>query len=156
MKIVPVEKTEENKERDLIVCPSCKKELDKQLVVMRKYVCYECGYYFRVRAKNRIRMVADEGSFTAWLEEEATRNPLDFPNYEDKIAEVKEKTGLTEGVLIGDCTIGKFVSSLESNIVEFTPSRSITNQGRLAVIKHVTVLYDIFIRRQRINKQACT
>ena len=106
MKIVPVEKTEENKERDLIVCPSCKKELDKQLVVMRKYVCYECGYYFRVRAKNRIRMVADEGSFTAWLEEETTKNPLDFPNYEDKIAEVKEKTGLTEGVLIGDCTIG--------------------------------------------------
>ena len=107
MKILPVEKAEENKERDLISCPSCKRELDKQLVVMRRYVCYECGYYFRVRAKNRIRMVADEGSFTPWFEEEATQNPLDFPGYEDKIAEVKEKTGLTEGVLIGECTIGE-------------------------------------------------
>ncbi len=106
MKIVPVEKTDDKKERDLITCPACKKELDKQLVVMRKYVCYECGYYFRVKAKNRIRMVADEGSFNAWLEDEVTKNPLDFPNYEDKIAEVKEKTGLTEGVLIGECTIG--------------------------------------------------
>ncbi len=106
MKILPVEKAEENKERDIISCPSCKKDLDKQLVVMRKYVCYECGYYFRVRAKNRIRMVADEGSFTPWFEDETTGNPLDFPGYDDKVAEVKEKTGLTEGVLIGRCTIG--------------------------------------------------
>ena len=85
MKTLPIIKTEENKERDIISCPSCKKELDKQLVVMRKYVCYECGYYFRVRAKNRIRMVADEGSFIPWFEEESTGNPLDFPGYEDKI-----------------------------------------------------------------------
>lgn len=106
MKILPVEKAEEKKEQDVIVCPSCKRELDKQLVVMRRYVCYECGYYFRVRAKNRIRMVADEGSFTAWFEEESTTNPLEFPGYEDKIAEVKEKTGLSEGVLIGECTVG--------------------------------------------------
>ena len=106
MKILPAEKAEDGKERDIISCPSCKKDLDKQLVVMRKYVCYECGYYFRVRAKNRVRMVADEGSFSAWFEEESTKNPLDFPGYEDKIVEVKEKTGLTEGVLIGDCTIG--------------------------------------------------
>ena len=107
MKTLPIIKTEENKERDIISCPSCKKELDKQLVVMRKYVCYECGYYFRVRAKNRIRMVADEGSFIPWFEEESTGNPLDFPGYEDKISETKEKTGLTEGVMVGECTIGE-------------------------------------------------
>lgn len=89
MKTLPIIKTEENKERDIISCPSCKKELDKQLVVMRKYVCYECGYYFRVRAKNRIRMVADEGSFIPWFEEESTGNPLDFRVM--KIKSVKQK-----------------------------------------------------------------
>ncbi|MCM1105467.1 MAG: acetyl-CoA carboxylase carboxyltransferase subunit alpha [Blautia sp.] len=90
---------------ETIVCPSCKRELDKKLVVKKKYVCYECGYYFRVRAKNRIRMVADSGSFTPWNEEQETGNPLDFPEYEEKVAATQEKTGLKEGVVIGKCTI---------------------------------------------------
>ena len=44
---------------ETVVCKNCKRELDKKRVVKNKYVCYECGYYFRVRAKNRIRMVTD-------------------------------------------------------------------------------------------------
>ena len=90
---------------ETVVCKSCKKELDKKRVVKNKYVCYECGYYFRVRAKNRIKMVADKGSFTPWDEDQTTGNPLNFPEYEDKVAATQEKTGLKEGVTIGKCTI---------------------------------------------------
>lgn len=90
---------------ETITCPNCRKELNKKTVVKRKYICYECGHYFRVRAKNRIRMVADAGSFTPWGEELVTGNPLDFPEYEDKVAQTQEKTGLKEGVTIGKCTI---------------------------------------------------
>ena len=57
---------------ETVTCKICKKELDKKRVVKNKYVCYECGYYFRVRAKNRIKMVADAGSFENWFEEEKT------------------------------------------------------------------------------------
>ena len=47
-----------------IKCPKCK-ENDKQKnrAAKNKYVCYECGYYFRVKTHNRIRMVADRKSF---------------------------------------------------------------------------------------------
>ena len=90
---------------ETVVCPACKKELIKATVVKKKYVCYECGHYFRVRAKNRIKMVADAGSFEAWGEELTTGNPLNFPEYEDKVAQTQEKTGLKEGVTIGKCTI---------------------------------------------------
>ena len=90
---------------ETVVCPACKKELIKSTVVKKKYVCYECGHYFRVRAKNRIKMVADAGSFEAWGEELTTGNPLNFPEYEDKVAQTQEKTGLMEGVTIGKCTI---------------------------------------------------
>lgn len=92
-------------EPETITCPNCKKELNKKTIVKRKYVCYECGHYFRVRAKNRIRMVADSGSFTPWDEDLVTENPLDFPEYEEKVRATQEKTGLSEGVTIGRCTV---------------------------------------------------
>lgn len=48
-------KQEEAKEAapvvETVTCKICKKELDKQRVIKNKYVCYECGYYFRVRTK---------------------------------------------------------------------------------------------------------
>ncbi|MCD7708321.1 MAG: acetyl-CoA carboxylase carboxyl transferase subunit alpha [Clostridiales bacterium] len=90
---------------ETIICPNCKRELDRKIVVKKKYVCYECGYYFRVRMKNRIRMVADSGTFEEWFADQATGNPLDFPEYEDKVKATQEKTGLTEGVTVGKCTI---------------------------------------------------
>ncbi len=90
---------------DQIICPACKKELDKLEVVINKYVCYECGSYFRVRTSNRIKMVADKESFTPWFEEMEFKNPLDFPEYEKKIFVAREKTGLKEGVTVGEAKI---------------------------------------------------
>jgi acetyl-CoA carboxylase carboxyl transferase subunit beta len=90
---------------ETISCPSCGKELNRQTVVKKKYVCYECGYYFRVRAKNRIKMVTDAQSFEPWFTDLQTGNPLNFPEYEQKLQAMQEKTGLTEGVTVGQCRI---------------------------------------------------
>lgn len=84
-----------------IVCKSCGKTLDRAEVVRNKYVCYECNYYFRVKTKNRIKMVVDPQSFTPWLDDLESKNPLDFPDYDEKLAAVREKTGLHEGVTVG-------------------------------------------------------
>ncbi|MDD6306773.1 MAG: acetyl-CoA carboxylase carboxyltransferase subunit alpha [Clostridiales bacterium] len=88
-----------------IVCPACGKEIDSKEAKKNKYVCYECGSYFRVRTKNRIRMVADKESFEPWFEDLEEANPLDFPEYETKVAAAKEKTGLHEAVTVGRCKI---------------------------------------------------
>ena len=90
-------KEKETENPNLIVCPSCKNDLDKSKVVENKYVCYECGSYFRVRTSNRIKMVADAKSFTPWFDEMESKNPLDFPDYHEKIEADQEKTGLREG-----------------------------------------------------------
>ena len=82
---------------ETIVCPKCGKTVLKSVVKQHKYVCYECNYYFRVRAKNRIRMVSDKEAFEPWFTELTTGNPLNFPEYEEKIAKTQEKTGLSEG-----------------------------------------------------------
>lgn len=89
---------------DMITCPNCGEDIVKADVVKRKYICPKCNYYFRVRTKNRIRMVVDEDTFTPWcteLDTENIANPLDFPEYEEKVRATREKTGLPEGVTVG-------------------------------------------------------
>ncbi len=88
-----------------IKCPKCKKMVDRAKVVKAKYVCYECGGYFRVKTNNRIKMVADIKSFTPWFEDMPVSNPLDFEGYEEKLAETREKTGANEAVTVGRCNI---------------------------------------------------
>ncbi len=88
--------------RQVILCPCCGKELNRADVVINNYICTACGSYFRVRAKNRIRMVCDRKTFIPWFEEMEVSNPLNFPGYEEKLQSVKEKTGLKEGILIGE------------------------------------------------------
>ena len=90
---------------NVIECPSCGRELDKDKVIKHKYVCYKCGYYFRVRTNNRIKMVADIGSFEQWFEDLVESNPLKFEGYEEKLETTREKTGLTEAVTVGKCKI---------------------------------------------------
>lgn len=90
---------------ETIRCPACGRELNKKETEKNKYVCYECGSYFRVRTKNRIKMVADKGTFTPWFEDIESKNPLNFPEYEEKTAAAKEKTGLHEAVTIGRCQV---------------------------------------------------
>lgn len=90
---------------EIISCPACKRDLIKADVVKNKYVCYECGSYFRVRTSNRIKIVADAKSFEPWFEDMDRSNPLDFPGYEDKVSATQEKTGLHEGVTVGEAKI---------------------------------------------------
>ena len=88
-----------------IKCPKCKKMVERDRVVKAKYVCCECGGYFRVKTNNRIKMVADRRSFTPWFEDVPVSNPLNFEGYEEKLAEAREKTGANEAVTVGQCNI---------------------------------------------------
>ena len=96
------EKTEDT---SLVKCPKCGKMVERARVVKKKYVCYECGGYFRVKTNNRIRMVADTRSFEPWFEDMEVSNPLDYEGYEDKLAAAREKTGLNEAVTVGRCKV---------------------------------------------------
>ena len=84
-----------------VKCPKCGELLYKEDVVSHYYICPKCNGYFRIKAKTRIKMVADKGSFTEWCTGLANTNPLDYPGYEEKIAQVQTKTHLEEAVRIG-------------------------------------------------------
>ena len=97
-----IKKTEDS---NLIKCPKCGKMVEKDRVVKKKYICYECGGYFRVKTYNRIRMVADYKTFEPWFEDMEVSNPLNYEGYENKLADAREKTGLKEAVTVGKCKV---------------------------------------------------
>ncbi len=98
-------KVEEKTDDTSIKCPKCGKMVNRARVVKQKYVCYECGGYFRVKANNRINMIADPKTFKPWFEGLTNDNPLSFEGYEEKLAKVKADTGLDEAVTIGKCKV---------------------------------------------------
>lgn len=98
--------TDNSKEEKVYIpCQKCGKMVERGRVVKAKYVCYECGSYFRVKVPNRIHMIADKGTFTPWFEGMDISNPLEFKGYEEKVAEAKAKTGLDEAITVGKCKI---------------------------------------------------
>lgn len=96
---------ESPKDTTVIKCPKCGKNVLRERVVKRRYVCYECEGYFRVKTSNRIRMVADSNTFEPWFENIEISNPLDFEGYTEKIEKAKADTGLDEAVTVGTCRV---------------------------------------------------
>lgn len=88
------------------ICPGCKAEVEWSVVKKSNYVCPKCGRLFRVWTDNRLKMIADEGTFERLFDDVGTTNVLGMPGYEEKHQAAVESTGLSEGVTVGTCTIG--------------------------------------------------
>lgn len=86
-------------------CNACKAAVFVEEVKSNYYICPHCGNYFRVHARRRVEMLADEGSFEEWDRDVVSKNPLQFRGYEDKIGALQEKTGLQEAILTGKAKI---------------------------------------------------
>ena len=86
-------------------CPKCGEVVYRDDVKAHGYVCPKCEGYFRIGTRTRIRMVADQGTFQEWFTDLETENPLEYPGYEEKIADLQEKTKLHEAVTVGKCMV---------------------------------------------------
>ena len=86
-------------------CPRCQKAEFRENFILAGKVCPHCNYHARLTAKERLDMTVDPGSFVAYDTELKTCNPIDFPGYAEKIAQLQAHTGLAEAVVTGECTI---------------------------------------------------
>lgn len=81
-------------------CPGCKHSIYVHDLGAEK-ICPHCGYNFRITAKERLKLIADDQSFEELFTGIESKNPLDFPGYPEKLVATKKKTGLDEAVLTG-------------------------------------------------------
>lgn len=108
---IHVEQTQKEMESGPVVpdgmftkCPQCQKSIySKDLG--HEHICPECGYSFRIRAKERIQLIIDEDTFEEWDKEMEPSNPLDFPGYKEKWTKAQEKSQLDEAVVTGKGSI---------------------------------------------------
>ncbi|MEO0072835.1 MAG: acetyl-CoA carboxylase carboxyltransferase subunit beta, partial [candidate division WOR-3 bacterium] len=59
------------------------------------------GYHFRISATKYIELILDENSFKECDKNFIAGNPLNFPNYKEKLEEAQKKTGYKEAFLYG-------------------------------------------------------
>lgn len=92
-------------ERLWVKCPKCGSFLYEEDLEKEQKVCPDCGYHFRLKARERIAQIADRGSFREFSRNLASGNPLDFPGYPEKLEKMREQTGLRDAMVTGKCTI---------------------------------------------------
>ena len=85
-------------------CPGCKHTIYQKDLGSER-VCPNCGYTFRISAKERLAITVDEGSFEELFTGLETSDPLKFPGYQEKLVKMREKTGLEEAVVTGKALI---------------------------------------------------
>ena len=71
-------------------------------------VCPVCDYHFRIGARDRIKLIADENTFEEMFKNILPCDPLEFvdtQSYKMRQQSAKEKSGLDEAVVVGTCEI---------------------------------------------------
>ncbi len=87
-------------------CSNCKKTIYFELFGEQN-ICPKCGALGRLGAYKRIEIIADTSSFIEFDQTMVSLNPIDYPDYEEKIKSLQAKTNLKDGIITGECTISR-------------------------------------------------
>ncbi|MFE8703733.1 acetyl-CoA carboxylase, carboxyltransferase subunit beta [Cytobacillus sp. FJAT-54145] len=125
-------------------CPNCKKIMYSKELKKNLKVCIHCGYHHSMNSKERLESFLDEGSFQELNAGMISENPLNFPDYIEKLEKDRQKTQINEAVVTGLGQINGFsavVAVMDStfrmgsmgSVVGEKITRAIEKAGELSV-----------------------
>ncbi len=97
-------------------CPGCSKMIYRRHLEANLNVCPECQHHYRISASERVKQLADEGTFVEMFTNLAPTDPLSFrdlKSYRDRLLAEQVKTGATDAIKAGRC----FIKGREAMIV---------------------------------------
>lgn len=100
-----IDRTVEIPEDLLFKCPRCGSVVYNEEFVRAMKVCPKCNYHARLTWQERLDLTVDKGSFVEMDETLTSKNPIDFPKYEDKVAVCQKLCDTKEAIVTGECTI---------------------------------------------------
>ncbi|MCC6291978.1 MAG: acetyl-CoA carboxylase carboxyltransferase subunit beta [Bryobacterales bacterium] len=85
-------------------CDGCSQIIWRKTLEENLSVCDKCGYHFRITARERIRLLIDEGGFEELDAGFETTDPLEFVDsrsYRDRLKAMQRSTGMKDAVVCG-------------------------------------------------------
>lgn len=86
-------------------CPKCNHVKFMDDFLLQNKVCLICNHHSRLSARERLAITIDAGTFEEWDENLVGMNPIQFPQYDEKLKILQQKTGLNEAIITGKCKI---------------------------------------------------
>jgi len=93
-----------------VKCEGCGELVYRKKLEENLSVCPKCNFHFTLGARERVALLADEGTFKEFYENMQVMDPLNFKGpktYKDKIKSDQEATGLKEAAIVGEAKIDK-------------------------------------------------
>lgn len=87
-----------------MTCKKCGSEASYRELKKNHMICKNCGAYFRMNAHDRIDLVCDK--FSELDADMQSKNIIDFPNYDEKLAVARKKSHDKDAVVYGIGVIG--------------------------------------------------
>jgi acetyl-CoA carboxylase carboxyl transferase subunit beta len=91
-----------------VKCESCREIIYKREIDKNLKICPKCNYHFRISARERLKLLVDEGSFAEMDAGLSSNDPLKFRDkvlYKEKLEENKRKTGLEDAAISGEAMV---------------------------------------------------
>lgn len=96
-------------------CSSCQELIHQTQLASHLQCCPKCNYHYRISAKERIQMLADEGTFQEMFTDISPVDRLKFfdtERYDERIRNAQKKSGSSEAVITGTCELQKHFIAL--------------------------------------------
>ncbi|HTY66639.1 MAG TPA: acetyl-CoA carboxylase, carboxyltransferase subunit beta [Alphaproteobacteria bacterium] len=103
-------------------CPACTKMIFHRDLESNLRVCPHCGHHLRLRAKQRLELLFDDGAYTRIEVPKTPVDPLRFRDskrYTDRLKDGREKTGETEALIVAHGRIGGLPAVIAAFDFEF-------------------------------------
>lgn len=106
---VPPEERVVKTENVFVKCDGCEAHLFKGELEDALQVCKHCNHHFRIGARERLRLLFDDGKFEELDAEVISIDPLEFVDskpYSERITQARDSSGLPEAIVNARGTVG--------------------------------------------------
>lgn len=89
-------------------CTHCNELIHANELAQNANCCPKCDYHYRLAVEERIKLLADEGTFKEYFDHIAPTDPLHFSDtqkYVERLTQAKESSGCSEAVTVGTCLL---------------------------------------------------